>query len=53
MIEYEIQAQEFRNERDFGGTGKPINLDGQIFNPGDDGYIEAYNIINKLMGGDQ
>jgi len=53
MNEFDVEAQVLRNQRDFGGTGKPINLDGQIFNPGDDGYIEAYNIINNLTGGGQ
>ena len=41
--EFDRRAQVLRNQRDFGGTGEPINFGGRIVNPGDDDYMEYIN----------
>ena len=50
------RLKNFRDEKNqliyqnvYGGTGRTIDYNGKIFNPGDDGYNNAFVEIRKII----
>ena len=48
MSEFDVEAKEIRLLEKYGGTGRPITVGDKTYNPGDDGYIEAFNMIQGV-----
>ena len=51
ITEFDKKVNELQNKKKYGGTGRPITLNDKTYNPGDEGYKEAYATINSLMRG--
>ena len=53
MNEFNKRRNEIVLKKKYGGTGRPITIatpDGDVtYNPGDEGYIEAFNMIGEAM----
>ena len=53
MNEFNKRRNEIVLKNKYGGTGRPITIatpDGDVtYNPGDEGYIEAFNMIGEAM----
>ena len=50
-LSFDNKVKELQNKKKYGGTGRPITLNDKTYNPGDEGYKEAYATINSLMRG--
>ena len=50
-LSFDKKVKELQNKKKYGGTGRPITLNDKTYNPGDEGYKEAYATINSLMRG--
>ena len=48
MSEFDEEAKEIRLLEKYGGTGRPITVGDKTYNPGDEGYIEAFNMIQGV-----
>ena len=52
MSDFDIKKREILLREKYGGTGRPITVatpDGDVtYNPGDEGYLEAFNIIQNV-----
>ena len=52
MSDFDIKKREILLREKYGGTGRPITVatpDGDVtYNPGDKGYLEAFNIIQNV-----
>ncbi len=51
ITEFDKKVNELQNKKKYGGTGRPITLNDKTYNPGDEGYKEAYATVNSLMRG--
>ena len=49
MSEFDKRKKEIILKEKYGGTGKPITVGNKTYNPGDEGYIEAFNMISGVM----
>ena len=49
MSEFDQRKNELLLQKKYGGTGRPITVGDKTYNPGDDGYIEAFNMIQGVM----
>ena len=53
MSEFNERRNQLILQKKYGGTGSPITIstpDGDVtYNPGDEGYIEAFNMISGVM----
>ena len=53
MSEFDQRRNQLILKKKYGGTGSPITIstpDGDVtYNPGDEGYIEAFNMISGVM----
>ena len=45
---FNIRRNELILQKKFGGTGRPITIGDETFNPGDKGYTEAINMIQNV-----
>ena len=48
MSEFDKRKKEIILKEKYGGTGKPITVGNKTYNPGDEGYIEAFNVIQNV-----
>ena len=48
MSEFNKRRNELILQKKYGGTGRPITVGDKTYNPGDDGYIEAFNMIQGV-----
>ena len=48
MSEFDVEANELILQKKYGGTGRPITVGDKTYNPGDEGYIEAFNMIQGV-----
>ena len=48
MSEFDERKKEIILQEKYGGTGRPITVGDKTYNPGDDGYIEAFNMIQGV-----
>ena len=49
MSEFNKRRNELILQKKYGGTGRPITVGDKTYNPGDDGYLEAFNMIQGVM----
>ena len=47
--EFNKRRNELILQKKYGGTGRPITVGDKTYNPGDEGYIEAFNMISRVM----
>ena len=48
MSEFDKRKKEIILKEKYGGTGRPITVGNKTYNPGDEGYIEAFNVIQNV-----
>lgn len=48
MSEFDKKKREIILREKYGGTGRPITVGDKTYNPGDEGYIEAFNVIQNV-----
>ena len=48
MSEFDQEANELILKKKYGGTGRPFTIGDKTYNPGDEGYLEAFNIITGV-----
>ena len=48
MSEFNKKKREIILREKYGGTGRPITVGDKTYNPGDEGYIEAFNVIQNV-----
>ena len=46
--EFDKRKKEIILKEKYGGTGRPITVGNKTYNPGDEGYIEAFNVIQNV-----
>ena len=49
MSEFNKRRNELILQKKYGGTGRPITVGDKTYNPGDDGYLETFNMIQGVM----
>ena len=49
MNEFNQRRNELSLKKRYGGTGKPITVGDKTYNPGDEGYLDAFNMIQGVM----
>ena len=47
--EFNKRRNELILQKKYGGTGRPITVGDKTYNPGDDGYLETFNMIQGVM----
>ena len=47
--EFNKRRNELILQKKYGGTGRPITVGDKTYNPGDEGYIEAFNMISGVL----
>ncbi len=45
MSEFDKKKREIILREKYGGTGRPITVGNKTYNPGDEGYLEAFNVV--------
>ena len=49
ISEFNKRRNELILQKKYGGTGRPITVGDKTYNPGDDGYLETFNMIQGVM----